>query len=94
MITLRYSVDFQCNLVHEQSLCLLLVALNKYMTCFFRFSTILAFLKNGILQITRLYWAVNLESLGLDTLSNTDTSKPCISSKHGLVIHKFNILLS
>ena len=37
------------------------------------------------------YWAVNLESLGLDTLSNTETSKPCIISKHGLVVHKFNI---
>ena len=37
------------------------------------------------------YWAVNLESLGLDTLSNTKTSKPCIISKHGLVVHKFEI---
>ena len=36
------------------------------------------------------YWAVNLESLGLDTLSNTETSKPCVISKHGLVVHKFN----
>ena len=40
------------------------------------------------------YWAVNLESLSLDTLSNTETSKPCIISKHGLVVHKSNILLS
>ena len=40
------------------------------------------------------YWAVNLQSLGLDMLSNTETSKPCIISKHGLVVHKFNILLS
>ena len=40
------------------------------------------------------YWIVNLESLGLDTVSNTATSKPCIISKHGLVIHKFDILLS
>ena len=31
---------------------------------------------------------------GLDTLSKTETSKPCIISKHGLVIHKFNILQS
>ena len=40
------------------------------------------------------YWAVNLESLGLDTLSNTETSKPCIISKHGLAVYKFGILLS
>ena len=39
-------------------------------------------------------WGVNLEGLGLDTLSNTGTSKPCIISKHGLVVYKFNILLS
>ena len=37
-----------------------------FMTCFFRFCTILAFLKNGILQIThKEYWAVNPESLVL-----------------------------
>ena len=40
------------------------------------------------------YWVVNLESLGLDTLSNTETSKPCIISKRGLVVHKLDILLS
>ena len=40
------------------------------------------------------YWAVNLESLGLDTLLNTETSKPSIISKHGLAVHKFNILQS
>ena len=40
------------------------------------------------------HWVVNLESLGLDTLSKTETSKPCIISKHGLVVHKFNILQS
>ena len=39
-------------------------------------------------------WAVNLENLGLDTLSNTETRKPCVISKYGLVPHKFNILLS
>ena len=42
-------------------------------------------------------WAVDLESLGLDTLSNTETRsyrKPYIISKYGLVVHKFNILLS
>ena len=39
------------------------------------------------------YWAVSLESLGLDTLSDTETSKPCIIPKHGLAVHKFDILL-
>ena len=38
------------------------------------------------------YWAVNLESLSLDNLSNTETSKPCVISKHGLVVHKFDII--
>ena len=40
------------------------------------------------------FWAVNLESLTLDTLSNTETSKPRIISKHDLVVRKFNILQS
>ena len=31
--------------------------------------------------------------MGLNTLSNTETRKPCIISKHGLVVHKFNVLL-
>ena len=40
------------------------------------------------------YWTADLESLGLDTISNTGTGKPCIISKYGLVVHKFDILLS
>ena len=40
------------------------------------------------------YWAVNLESFGLGILSNTETtSKSCIISKHGLVLHEFDFLL-
>ena len=31
---------------------------------------------------------MNLESLGLDTLSKTETSKQRIISKHGLVVQK------
>ena len=65
------------------------------MTVSIRFCTVLAFLKK--ITFCRLHdecWDVNLESLSLDTLSNTETSKPCIISKHGLVVHKFNILLS
>ena len=40
------------------------------------------------------YWAVILESSGLDTLSDTETSKSCIIPKHGLAVHIFDILLS
>ena len=61
------------------------------MSCSFRFCIILAFLTKGIFQIYEEHRAVNLESLGLDTLSNTETIKPCIISKHGLVVEKFNI---
>ena len=61
------------------------------MTCSFRFCTILAFLKNGILQIARRLLGYESD---LDTLSKTETSKPCIISKNGLVFHKVNILLS
>ena len=64
------------------------------MTCSFRFCTVMAFLKNGICKLHDEYWVVNLESLGLDTLTNTETSKPCVISRHGLVVHKFDILLS
>ena len=37
------------------------------------------------------YWAANLEIVGLDTLSNTETIKPRIISRHGLLLHKFVI---
>ena len=40
------------------------------------------------------YWAVILESSVLNTLSDTETGKPCIIPKHGLAVHKFDILLS
>ena len=54
VIALRHSIAFQRNLVHEQTtLSPILVALKKYTTCSFRFCTVLAFLKNAILQITR-----------------------------------------
>ena len=39
------------------------------------------------------YWAVKVESLGMDTLSNPETSKPWFISKHGLVVHKLHILV-
>ena len=59
----------------------------------FRFCTVLAFLKKmAFCRLHDEYLAVNLESLSLDTLSNTETSKACGISKHGLVVHKFYIL--
>ena len=74
--------------------CLLFVAPTKYVTCSFHFCTILVFLKMASCRLHDKYWAVNLGSLGLDTLSSTETSKPCIISKHGSVVHKFKILQS
>ena len=65
------------------------------MTCSFRFCTCLAFLKKAFFfRLHDEHSAVNLESFGLYTLSNTENRKPYIISKHGLVLHKFNILLS
>ena len=51
----------------------------------------MAFLKTAFCKSHDEYWAVNLESSGLDTLSNTEASKPCIISKYVLVVHKFDI---
>ena len=50
VITLRDSVGFQCNLVQKQTTLSSTSCSKKYMTCSFRFCTILAVLKNGILQ--------------------------------------------
>ena len=75
VIALRHSVAFQCNLVHEQTTLLSpTTCFKKYTTCSFRFCIILAFLKNGILQITRRVNDCKSGEFG----SNTETSKPCI----------------
>ena len=97
MITLRHSIYLQCNLAHEQTTLSPTTCSQKISDLFLYFLRSFVLSKNGILQITcRVYLgAVNLESLGLIvTLSNTEASKLCIFSKHGLVVHKFNILLS
>ena len=86
-------MSFQCKLVHEPQLCLLLVAIKIY-DLFLSFLHNFDFSKMAFCRLHDEYWAVNLDSFGLDTLSNTKTSKPCIISKHNLVVHKFNILLS
>ena len=46
------------------------------MTCSFCFRTILAFLKMAFCKLQDEHWALNLKSLGLDTLSDTETRKP------------------
>ena len=69
MVTLGHSIGFQSNLVHEQKTLSPTSCSQKIND--FRFCTVLAFLKHDRLEIT---W----EGLGLDTLSNTETSKPCI----------------
>ena len=53
MMILRHSIGFQCNLVKEQTTLSPTSCSPKNMTCSIRFCTILAFLKNGILQITQ-----------------------------------------
>ena len=75
LITQRHSICFQCNLVREQTTLSPSSCPKKYMTCPFRFCTILAFLKMAFCRLHEEYWAVNLKSLGVDTLSNTETSK-------------------
>ena len=53
VITLRHSVGFQCNLVHEQTTLSPASCSQKIYDLFLRFCTVLAFLENGIFQITR-----------------------------------------
>ena len=91
VITLRHTIGFQCNLVHEQTTLSPTSCSQNLYDLFLSFLHNFAFLKNGIFRLHDKYWAVNLESLGLDT--NTETSKPCSISKHGLVVYQFNILL-
>ena len=93
MITLRHSVDFQCNLVHEQTMTTLTIFPHKMYDLFLLFLHNFGFSKKWHFA-NYTTSAVNLESLGLDTLSNAETRKLCMISKHGLVVHKFNILLS
>ena len=69
MITLRHSIGFLCNLVHEQTMLSLTSCSQKIYDWFllllhdFGFSKKMAFCK-----LHDECWAVNLESLGLDTL--------------------------
>ena len=95
VITLRHSIGFQCNLVQDK------ITLSSTSCSQKIYDLLLSFLHNygfskrmAFCKLHVGYWAVNLESFGLDTLSNTETSKPCIILKHCLVVHKLDILLS
>ena len=95
VIALRHSITIQCNLVHEQTTLSPTSCSKKIYDLFLSFLHNFGFSKK--MELCRLhdeYWTVNLNSLRLDTVSNTETSKPCIIEKHGLVVHKFSILLS
>ena len=94
VITLRHSTAFQCNLVHEQTTLSPTNCSKKMLYLFLSFLHNYDFSKKmAFCKLHDEYRAVNLESLGLDTLSNTEASKSCIISKHGLIVHKFDILL-
>ena len=93
--TLRHSIGPQCNLLHEQTTSSPISCSQKVYDLFLSFLHNFCFSKKWhFFRLHDEYWAVNMESLGLDTLSNTETSKSCIILKHGLVVHKFNILQS
>ena len=72
VVTLRQSIGFQSNLVHKQPTLSPTSCSQKIHDFFLSLLHIYGFSK------TWQYWAVNLESLGLDNLANTKTSKPCI----------------
>ena len=67
-ITLRHSIGFQFNLVHEQTSLSPTSYSKKYMTCSFRFCTTLVSLKNVILQITRRVLDFKSEEFGFGYL--------------------------
>ena len=95
VITPRHSKGFQCNFVHEQTSLFPTNCSQKIYDLFLSFLYSFGFSKKiAFCRLRDEYWAANLESLGLNAVSNTVTSKPCIISKYGLIVHKINILLS
>ena len=72
VITLRYSIGSLCNLVREQTTLSPASCSQKIYDSFLWFCKILTFPKMSFCKLHDEYWAVNLESLGLDTLSNTE----------------------
>ena len=96
VIALRHSIAFQRNLVYEQTTLSPTSCSKKIYDLFLSFLHNFGFSKKWHFAnyTTSIDWTVNLESLRLDTVSNTETSKPCIIKRHGLFVHKFSILLS
>ena len=95
VMTLRHSIGFQCNLVHEQSTLSPTSCSKKIYDLFFSFLHNFGFSK-------KWHFADYTTSIGLliwrvwvwIPYQTTGTSKPCIDLKHGLVFFKFNISLS
>ena len=78
VIPLRHSIAFQCNLVHKQTILSPASCSKKHRLVPFVFAQFWLFLKVAFYRLYDKYRAVNLESLHLDTLSNTEISKPGI----------------
>ena len=68
VITLRHSIGFQCNLVHEQATLSSIRCSQKIYDLFLSFLHNYSFLKNGILQITRRVLGCKSEEFGLGYL--------------------------
>ena len=90
-----YSTGFQCDLVHDQTTLSPNKRSERIYDLFLSLLHNFAISKNWHFEnytsndgpkIRRVWF--------LDTLSSPETSKPCITSKHGVVAHKFNILRS
>ena len=72
VITLRHSTGFQCNLVHEQTILSPTRCSQKISDLFLSFFYNFGFSeKRHFADYMKSIWDVNLESLRLDTLSNT-----------------------
>ena len=86
VITLGNSTRFQCNLVHKQTTLSATSCSQKIHDLLLSFLHNFGFSENiAFCRLHDEYWAVNLESLSLDTLSNTEISKPCFYFKAWLI---------
>ena len=94
VITLRHSIGFQCNLVQKQTTLSPTSCSQKIYDEFLSFVHNFGFSENGILQITQRVLGCKSGEFGFGYFIKHRNCKPCITSKHGLVVHKFNIFLS
>ena len=85
-ISLSHSIAFQCNFVHEQTTLSPTSCSQKVYDLFLSFLHNFGFSKKmAFCRLHYEYWAVSLESLRLDILSNTETSK----AGHYLIVVPF-----